>query len=182
MIKYNICFIRRGNEILLLNREHAPWMGCWNGVGGKLEAGESPREAMVREIFEETKVAQYELQYKGIITWNDDNASFGGMYLYIAEVPDRFEYPTPLKMDEGILEWKPIRWIMDENNGGVVTNIPKFLGMALDDPNCYEHHCYYRNDELVNLRSHRISPLTEADRELREAGLRETHKEWITKS
>lgn len=32
-LKYTICFIKRGDEILLLNREKSSWMGSWNGVG-----------------------------------------------------------------------------------------------------------------------------------------------------
>ncbi|PRX72610.1 8-oxo-dGTP diphosphatase [Cohnella sp. SGD-V74] len=178
IIKYNICFVRRGDEILLLNREFAPWMGSWNGVGGKLEKGEEPREAMIREIAEETNIEcdQYRLHYKGMITWNDDDTSFGGMYLYVAEVPASFSYSTPLQTDEGILQWKTVGWIMDGNNGGVVSNIPRFLETALNDPECYEHHCYYRNDELVTLSSNRIDPLTETDRPLRETYLRDKHR------
>lgn len=38
MYQYTLCFIERGDAILLLNRQKAPWMGCWNGVGGKIEA------------------------------------------------------------------------------------------------------------------------------------------------
>lgn len=33
MIKYNLCLIRQGNKILLLNRERSPWMGCWTKEG-----------------------------------------------------------------------------------------------------------------------------------------------------
>ncbi|MCK5130449.1 MAG: NUDIX domain-containing protein, partial [Clostridiales bacterium] len=46
--KYTICFIKRNDEILLLNRENDSWMGCWNGVGGRLEDGESPTECILR--------------------------------------------------------------------------------------------------------------------------------------
>ncbi len=180
MIKYNICFIRRGDELLLLNRNFAPWLGRWNGVGGKLEANETPRDAMIREIREETGIEGYGLEYKGMITWNDDDASFGGMYLYVAEVEGSFDYATPLETDEGILHWRPIDWIMDANNGGVVSNIRRFLEAALQEPHCYEHHCYYRGDELVSFQSSRISPLTENDARLREACLREAHSEILS--
>ena len=181
MIKYNICFIRRGDEILLLNRKFAPWMGRWNGVGGKLEQGEEPREAMIREIAEETnmKPDQYLLHYKGMITWNDDDVSFGGMYLYVAEVPADFVYPTPLETDEGVLHWQPIDWVLDGDNGGVVSNIPRFLETGLGDPLCYEHHCYYRGDELISLSAGAIDPLTETDRLLRETYLRDKHREVL---
>ncbi|MDT2194339.1 NUDIX domain-containing protein [Paenibacillus larvae] len=41
MITYNICFIRRGDQILLLNRQKSSWMGAWNGIGGKIEQGKA---------------------------------------------------------------------------------------------------------------------------------------------
>lgn len=54
MLKYTICFIKRADNILLLNREKPGWMGSWNGVGGKIETGETPIECILREIYEET--------------------------------------------------------------------------------------------------------------------------------
>lgn len=35
MFKYTVCFVKKNNEILMLNREKAPIMGVWNGVGAK---------------------------------------------------------------------------------------------------------------------------------------------------
>lgn len=71
MIAYNIGFVCRRDEVLLLNREFPGWMGCWNGIGGKLESGEALRNSMVREIREEAflESGQYELQFKGLVTW-----------------------------------------------------------------------------------------------------------------
>jgi 8-oxo-dGTP diphosphatase len=54
MLKYTICFIKRKDEILLLNRNKKPNMGLWNGVGGKIETGETPFEGIIRETWEET--------------------------------------------------------------------------------------------------------------------------------
>ena len=40
---YTLGFIRckDNNKILLLNRNKSPWMGLYNGVGGKLQSGET---------------------------------------------------------------------------------------------------------------------------------------------
>ena len=51
-LKYTLCFIRRGDEILMLNREKPSWMGMWNGVGGRMEANETPKECILREVWE----------------------------------------------------------------------------------------------------------------------------------
>jgi hypothetical protein len=64
MLKYNICFVKRGDEILLLNREKASWMGCWNGIGGKLEPMETPREAMIRFMLNDTHCYDHHCEYE----------------------------------------------------------------------------------------------------------------------
>ncbi len=37
MYKHTLCFIKRNEEILMLNRKYDPVKGLWNGVGGKIE-------------------------------------------------------------------------------------------------------------------------------------------------
>jgi 8-oxo-dGTP diphosphatase len=172
MIKYNICFIKRGEEILLLNREYPSWMGCWNGIGGKLEKHETPRESMIRELMEETNIEAYTLHFKGIITWSSEGANYGGMYTYLAEVPEHYDYPTPIKTDEGILDWKKIGWIMNSNNVGVAANIPESLDRILHDSSCYEHHCVYESGRLMDHISTPVDPLIEHDEIMREAYFR----------
>lgn len=132
MIKYNLCLIRQGTKILLLNRERSAWMGCWNGVGGKLEQGEQPRPSMLREIDEETGIDGLSIQFKGLITWtNSIGNGFGGMYLYLADLPEDYMYKVPRKTDEGLLDWKEIDWILHPENLGVASNIPSCLEKIL---------------------------------------------------
>lgn len=49
-----LCFLRTGTRVLLLRRRLPPNTGLWNGVGGKMEAGEDPYMACIREVAEET--------------------------------------------------------------------------------------------------------------------------------
>ncbi|ANA78584.1 8-oxo-dGTP diphosphatase [Paenibacillus glucanolyticus] len=167
MIKYNICFVRRGPEILLLNRDYAPWMGCWNGVGGKLEGNETPRESMIRELYEETQIQECRLTFKGLITWTADGKNPGGMYLYVADIPEDYSYVTPIKTDEGILDWKSTEWILSKGNVGIAANIPASLETILHDPNCYEHHCIYKDGKLCKQTSTVISELVETNEKQR---------------
>lgn len=44
----------RDGALLLIRRGHAPSRGRWSLPGGRVEAGESAREALVREMAEET--------------------------------------------------------------------------------------------------------------------------------
>ena len=45
--------IRRGNEIFATQRGYGEFKDWWEFPGGKIEAGESPQQALVREIREE---------------------------------------------------------------------------------------------------------------------------------
>ncbi len=49
-----VCF--RASDVLLVRRATAPRAGEWSLPGGRLEAGETPREAALRELREETGV------------------------------------------------------------------------------------------------------------------------------
>lgn len=43
-----------GREVLLIRKDRPAWQaGRWNGIGGKVEPGEAPLAAMVREGLEE---------------------------------------------------------------------------------------------------------------------------------
>ncbi len=48
-----LCFIFRGNELLLIHKKRGLGGGKINAPGGKIEPGESPREAAIRETQEE---------------------------------------------------------------------------------------------------------------------------------
>lgn len=54
-------FDLKNNHLVLVVKDHPQWMaGKLNGVGGKIEAGETPKQAMVREFFEEAGVPSLE--------------------------------------------------------------------------------------------------------------------------
>lgn len=154
MFKYTICFIKRGNEILMLNRESPSWMGMWNGVGGKLEKDETPKQCILREVKEETGISLSDVEYKGNVIWGNEESEsyYGGMYAFIARLPDTYEYNTPVKMDEGILDWKNINWLLHPENMGVA-NFTYFLPKMLNDPHTYDHKFTYVGDEVTEFQS-----------------------------
>lgn len=49
----SLLFLKRGDEILLAMKKRGFGEGRWNGVGGKVEEGESIEDAMKREAQEE---------------------------------------------------------------------------------------------------------------------------------
>ncbi|GGG54818.1 NUDIX hydrolase [Paenibacillus radicis (ex Gao et al. 2016)] len=175
MLKYNLGLVRQGSRILLLNRERSSWMGRWNGVGGKLDKGESARSSMEREMAEETGIdaeSFLSFHFKGMITWTSVRGTdFGGMYVYVAELPEDYRYETPCKTDEGILDWKEIAWIMHLDNQGVASNLPTCLLKLLEDERCYNHHSIFDNDDMVEQISTEIDPVIEYEEERRQVYL-----------
>ncbi|MDO8590568.1 MAG: 8-oxo-dGTP diphosphatase [bacterium] len=51
-----LCFLIRGNEVLLAMKKRGFGVGKFNGVGGKVSSGEAVLEAMIREAEEEIGV------------------------------------------------------------------------------------------------------------------------------
>lgn len=49
-----LCFLIRGNKVLLGTKTRQIGKDCWNGYGGGVHEGENIRRAAVREVFEET--------------------------------------------------------------------------------------------------------------------------------
>lgn len=148
---YTLCLIRRGEQILLLNREHPTWMGRWNGIGGKIEAEETPEQSAAREIEEETGIQVEKLEWKGIVSWISNDTSKGYMHLFLAEVSEDYPYETPVRKAEGILDWKSIDWILHPKNEGVTDSIPYFLPRALFDHRYYETKCRYQYGNLLDI-------------------------------
>lgn len=60
-----LCFVFRGHEVLLIEKLRGLGAGKVNGPGGRVEAGETPEEAAVRELQEEISVTPHELSQVG---------------------------------------------------------------------------------------------------------------------
>ena len=157
MLQYTICFIKRNQDLLLLNRRKAPTMGLWNGVGGKLEQNETPSECIIRETFEETGIELESVTYAGNALFYSEQGN-SGMYIFIADLPEGMVLTTPINTAEGILDWKRIDWILDEDNQGVVSNLQKFLPEVLGGNYSQEHRFIYHHHQM---QSYSVSPLVE---------------------
>jgi len=71
MLEATLCFLIRAEAILLGLKKVGFGAGKYGGFGGKVEAGETPEMAAVREMAEETgiKVAAADLQRVGHLTF-----------------------------------------------------------------------------------------------------------------
>jgi len=158
MLEYTLCLIRNGDKILLLNREKPPQMGMWNGVGGKIEPGETSLESAIRETFEETGIRLIDMVYAGNVIFTSEN-SRQGMYLFMAEMPKNQLLATPFGTREGILDWKSIDWIMQKDNRGVAANLRAYLPSLLKEDLGLEHCFIYKNREIAAYTASALSKL-----------------------
>ncbi len=105
MINSTLCYLLRGDEVLMLHRvkkkndiNHDKWIG----VGGKFEPEESPDECLLRETQEETGLTLHSWRCRGIVTFLT-NAPYPGEYMYLFTSDD---FSGTLKeCDEGTLQW-----------------------------------------------------------------------------
>ena len=99
-----LCYIEKDNHYLMLHRVkkvNDMNQDKWIGVGGKLEAGESPEECLLREVKEETGLTLKQYTYRGFITFVSKQWGCEYMHLFTAT-----EYEGEIKeCDEGNLEW-----------------------------------------------------------------------------
>ena len=110
-----LCYIRSNDHTLMMHRVkkvddmHA---GKWNGLGGKLEPGETPEECAIREIWEEAGLRVVNPKLRGIITFpgfsNDED-----WYTFLYVVDD-FQ-GVLIDSAEGVLKWIPDDQLLNLN-------------------------------------------------------------------
>ena len=104
MKQTTLCYIERNGQYLMLHRtkkkndeNHDKWLG----IGGHLEAGETPEACILRECREETGLTLLDPRYRGIVRFRSDVFPDEDMYLFTAT---RFE-GEQAPCDEGELAW-----------------------------------------------------------------------------
>lgn len=62
-----LCFVRKENQLLLIRKKRGLGAGKINGPGGRIDPGETPRNAAIRETREETGIIPQEPQPAGLL-------------------------------------------------------------------------------------------------------------------
>ena len=152
MIKphFTLCFLTRGDKILMLHRQNPPNQGLWNGVGGHLEPGESPYQSCLREAKEETGYDLKDVHFSGILTWEGFEIPAGGLYLFIAPAPSG----EPVSCSEGELCWQHKEWACHAPE--VVSNLHLVLPHLFNNDPAQVYHFVYQNNLILK---HKIIPL-----------------------
>jgi 8-oxo-dGTP diphosphatase len=146
----------------MLYRKKPPNAARWNGLGGRIEAGETPLESIKREMMEEAAIdldLAQELRFAGLVTWApgvDPTRPSGGMYTFLARLPPDFPLWPDRSMNEGLLSWKALAWVCDSANQTVVSNIPHFLPLMLEETQPREYRCAYKESVLQAMTVHEM--------------------------
>ncbi|MBN1900456.1 8-oxo-dGTP diphosphatase [Candidatus Sumerlaeota bacterium] len=110
MILATLCYIRKNGKTLMIHRvkkDRDIHQGKWNGLGGKMEQGETPEECVIREVREESGLLIRNPRMRGFITFPQfDGVRDWNVFVFTAEEFQGELIDSP----EGRLEWIP-----DEN-------------------------------------------------------------------
>ena len=101
-----LCYVKHNGKTLMLHRVkkvndlHA---GKWNGLGGKLEPGESPEQCIIREVREEAGLEIVSPRYHGLLIFADFAGDDWFVWVFTA---DEFSGDL-IESSEGYLKWIP---------------------------------------------------------------------------
>lgn len=123
-----LAFDTRFSNVLLIRKNRPDWQaGLLNGIGGKVEHGETDKEAMVREFVEET----------GVVTSAENWNHFGELagkdfHVMLYWSSGLFIYDAKSMTDEKV-EIYEVFEILISYGEGVVSNLPALVAAVLDD-------------------------------------------------
>jgi 8-oxo-dGTP diphosphatase len=104
-----------GRHVLLVRRDRRPddpHFGKFNGLGGKLEAGEDVVACMRREIREEAGIECDRVVLRGTISWPGFGKQGEAWFGFIFRVESWTGNPRPANA-EGTLEWVAIERMLE---------------------------------------------------------------------
>ncbi len=105
MIMATLCYVKKNNKTLMIHRvkkKNDMHQGKWNGLGGKLNDGETPEECVIREVWEESGLEIEKPKLKGILTFPEFSQG-KSWYVFLYEA--REFTGSLIESCEGNLEW-----------------------------------------------------------------------------
>lgn len=136
-----LCYLFKDEKILLIKKKKRLGAGKWNGPGGRVEEGESVKEAAIRETEEEIGLKPIGVRHIGINKFYLENQLEWIVHIFVA---DKFE-GTETETEEARPEWFAVNdipydsmWADDRIWMPLVLEGKKFKGKFYYDKN-YEN-------------------------------------------
>ena len=105
----NLCMVRDGDRVLVIDRKKKDWPGI-TFPGGHVEAGESFTEAVIREVKEETGLRIASPRICGMKDWVED----GIRYVVLFYKTEKFDGEL-ISSEEGEVWWEDLKELPNRN-------------------------------------------------------------------
>ena len=141
-----LCYVRQAGKTLMVHRNKKAndmHMGKWNGLGGKLEPGETPEECAIREIQEESGLLVENPVFKGLLTFPGfANEEDWYAFVFVASqfTGDLIDSP------EGDLQWIDDAHLLELN----LWDGDRIFLKWLDQPGFFSGKFIYKNGQYVD--------------------------------
>ena len=115
---YACALIIRDGKALLGRRAHfrTAYPGCWDFIGGKVEEGETPEQALARELGEEIAISPVNASYFDKIEDTHINADDPPVYHFFKVHQWNGGEPVVNNHEHSDLEWFTLRQACDLSN------------------------------------------------------------------
>lgn len=145
-IAATLCYVKNKGKTLMLfrnKRKNDIHEGKYNGLGGKMESGETPLECVKREVFEESGLKIKNPPLKGLLIFPD----FDGKNDWMVFVFTAKTFSGKLKKcSEGDLTWVKDNKLLSLN----LWEGDKVFLKYLDKKGFFSGVFYYRNKKLIS--------------------------------
>ena len=151
-LETTLCLLKKDNQILLAMKKRGFGEGKYNGVGGKIEEGETPEEAMIRETEEEIMVTPTQYEKVGVISFDEYYKGQKGNVIFHLYVASEW-IGEPKETEEMCPKWFDITEIPYDN---MFPDDKYWLPLILEGKKI---KAYFHFDENWNILSKKIEDL-----------------------
>ena len=141
-----LCYVRDADKTLMLHRIKKPndmHAGKWNGLGGKLEQGETPEECAIREVEEESGLHMIDPILRGFLTFPQfSNEEDWYVFVFVA---NRYRGHL-IDSAEGELAWIDNEQLLELN----LWEGDRLFIPWLDQPKFFSAKFEYQNGKLLS--------------------------------
>ena len=109
-----LLFSKDTKKLLLVKRNKKPYPNLWNGIGGKIEVGETEIEAAIRECKEETGLTM--ISPKLLVTYVYPESNPVNSNTHLSVIYDFIDIEEVEDNYEGHYEWKDVEFALEFNN------------------------------------------------------------------